>query len=224
MENKYIFGVCTYGDSPGISIKYLDDIIKNNGGKLAAGFAVKMPYNYIKPSFVLKDFFKSFKLREIPIEKQQEYFVRWKKRLDKIFKYINAQEKGMSEIKAKVIENIVDLLNLRETIQKSIWLKVAGVKEKTDLSFWESLRLMDNGFKSNDKCNNCGICSKICPVNNIKIVDSKPVWQHNCEQCFACLQWCPNEAIQFREGTLHGKRYHHPEVEVSDMIIKDKKN
>jgi len=26
--------------------------------------------------------------------------------------------------------------------------------------------------------------------------DGRPVWQHHCEQCFACLQWCPKEAIQ----------------------------
>jgi flavodoxin len=83
MDKKYIFGICTYGDSPGLSIKYLDEMIKSHGGKLAAGFAVNMPYNYITPSFsfVLKGFFKSFVLREIAIEKQREMFINCKKKL-----------------------------------------------------------------------------------------------------------------------------------------------
>jgi len=74
LDKKYIFGVCTYGDSPCLAIQYLDKMIKSCGGKLAAGFAVNMPYNYITPSFVLSGFFKSFVLREIAIEKQQELF------------------------------------------------------------------------------------------------------------------------------------------------------
>ena len=40
LDKKYIFGVCTYGNSPEFSIKYLDKIIKSYSGKLAAGFAV----------------------------------------------------------------------------------------------------------------------------------------------------------------------------------------
>lgn len=35
---QYVFGVCTYGDSPGISLEYLDESLKAKGGKLSAGF------------------------------------------------------------------------------------------------------------------------------------------------------------------------------------------
>lgn len=54
---------------------------------------------------------------------------------------------------------------------------------------------MDKDFWITDKCNSCGMCAKVCPVNNIEIIEGKPKWQHKCEQCFACLQWCPQEAI-----------------------------
>ncbi|MGB6369559.1 MAG: EFR1 family ferrodoxin, partial [Atribacterota bacterium] len=205
LDKKYIFGVCTYGDSPGLSIKYLDKIIKSHGGKLAAGFAVNMPYNYITPSFVLNGFFKSFVLREIAIEKQQTMFTNWKKKLESIYEFVNARKEGEFETSAEIIEHLVDFLNLKETLGKTVWLKIAGFDRKTNLPFQESLQLMDYGFKCDDKCNRCGICSKVCPVRNIKMVDGRPVWQHHCEQCFACLQWCPKEAIQFGSRTSHGK-------------------
>jgi Pyruvate/2-oxoacid:ferredoxin oxidoreductase delta subunit len=77
---------------------------------------------------------------------------------------------------------------------------------------------MDKPFFADEKCNNCGICEKICPAQNISLVNGKPVWQHHCEQCFACIQWCPEEAIQYGKGTAKKKRYHHPEITVKSML------
>jgi MinD superfamily P-loop ATPase len=53
----------------------------------------------------------------------------------------------------------------------------------------------DKKFALNDSCNGCGICERICPVENIRIQGGKPVWLHSCEQCAACFSWCPSEAI-----------------------------
>ncbi|MCX5705192.1 MAG: EFR1 family ferrodoxin [Candidatus Omnitrophica bacterium] len=77
---------------------------------------------------------------------------------------------------------------------------------------------MDKDFWSDDKCNSCGTCVKVCPVNNIKLFDKKPAWMHKCEQCFACLQWCPKEAIQYGKNTATRTRYHHPEIKLQDII------
>jgi ferredoxin len=77
---------------------------------------------------------------------------------------------------------------------------------------------MDKSFWADDKCNSCGICSRVCPANNIEMINGKPVWLHRCEQCFACLQWCPEEAIQYGKKTVKYPRYHHPEVTLEDML------
>lgn len=53
----------------------------------------------------------------------------------------------------------------------------------------------DKTFSVDSKCVGCGICVRVCPAGNIKITEGKPVWQHRCEQCAACFNWCPNEAI-----------------------------
>lgn len=80
------------------------------------------------------------------------------------------------------------------------------------------IRKMDKSFTADEKCLACRICEKICPAHNIRIVEGKPHWQHRCEQCFACIQWCPEEAIQCGKGTSSKKRYHHPDVSIKDML------
>lgn len=77
---------------------------------------------------------------------------------------------------------------------------------------------MDKSFHVDEKCNSCGICEKICPAGNIEMVDGKPVWRGSCEQCLACIQWCPREAIQYGKKTHLYKRYHHPEVTLSEIM------
>ena len=54
--------------------------------------------------------------------------------------------------------------------------------------------------------------------HNIEMVNERPAWLHRCEQCFACLQWCPQEAIQYGKKTVKYPRYHHPEVTLKDML------
>ena len=51
-----------------------------------------------------------------------------------------------------------------------------------------------------EKCIGCGKCEKLCPMNNITIVEGKAVSGDRCTMCYRCINKCPNEAI-----TLLGK-------------------
>ncbi len=84
--------------------------------------------------------------------------------------------------------------------------------------FSSKIPVMDKDFWADEKCTSCGICAKVCPVNNIEITNGRPVWLHKCEQCLACLHWCPVEAIQYGKKTSGRRRYRHPEVKVEDMF------
>lgn len=89
---------------------------------------------------------------------------------------------------------------------------------------FRSVHKMDKNFWVDDKCNGCEICSKICPAGNIEMINENPAWHHRCEQCLACLQWCPQEAIQYGKKTFKYPRYHHPEIILKDMLEQAKVN
>jgi Pyruvate/2-oxoacid:ferredoxin oxidoreductase delta subunit len=72
-------------------------------------------------------------------------------------------------------------------------------------------------FWKTDSCNSCGICARICPENNISMVSGSPVWGRHCQICSACINWCPQRAIQNGPDTINRKRYHHPEITIKDM-------
>jgi len=80
---------------------------------------------------------------------------------------------------------------------------------------------MDRSFHADTRCNACGICGRVCPSSNITLPEGRPVWHHRCEQCFACLQWCPREAVQYGKKTLNYERYHHPEITLRDVLKKN---
>jgi len=218
LEHRYIFAVCTYGDSPGLAIAYLADMIRQHGGELAAGFSVHMPYNYLTPVFYPRELSLAFTLRFNPPEKQQALFASWQQRLENITSFINSGRAGVFETRDEKLNHLIDRIHLKDSFGKKVWLKIAGFAGQTQLPFIESRQLMDCAFNYDEGCTGCGICAKICPVDNIVMVTERPVWQGRCEQCFACLQWCPKESLQFGNKTTGRIRYHHPEVKISDIL------
>jgi ferredoxin len=75
----------------------------------------------------------------------------------------------------------------------------------------------DRKFSVSNKCTGCSICALVCPVKNIQIVEQRPVYQHHCELCLACINLCPEKAIRFRKepGTA---RFKNPHVSLQDLM------
>lgn len=68
-------------------------------------------------------------------------------------------------------------------------------------------------------CTNCGLCQRICPVNNIHVEQDEVRIGKNCAECFACINYCPHQAIRF--GRLHPRKetqYRFPGVTAADII------
>lgn len=57
-------------------------------------------------------------------------------------------------------------------------------------------------FYASDKCDNCGICIKECPVNAIIEVNGRPYWTIHCESCMHCMNYCPEKAIETSHGLV----------------------
>ena len=54
-------------------------------------------------------------------------------------------------------------------------------------------------FTVTDACIECGICTYVCPRGNYKLTSDGATMEGDCEFCFACIQNCPQKAIQFAE-------------------------
>ncbi len=80
------------------------------------------------------------------------------------------------------------------------------------------------GMKADDNCIGCGLCVRVCPMNNIILSDGHAEMGDNCITCLACFHWCPEETVYMSEEPEIGRRfkYHHPDVTVEDII--DQKN
>lgn len=208
IESKYIFAICTYGSASVLALKYLDKIIKSRGSKLAAGFSVNMPNNMAGPKIN-------------STQNQEKMFSVWKENIEVICEHVNARKEGKFDTPNVLVGRAYFLIKL--IVAPLIFLfkplTLMHLKKYSDSSgksYEELLPFMDRSFHINKKCTGCGNCSRICPVNNIKIVDNRPQWQHHCEFCLACFHWCPKGAITSSE-LKNTVRYHHPDVEISDM-------
>jgi len=54
---------------------------------------------------------------------------------------------------------------------------------------------------------------ELCPLNNIRLENGKPVWGKHCTHCMACICDCPKEAIEYGKKSKGKPRYHFEAME-----------
>lgn len=96
--------------------------------------------------------------------------------------------------------------------------KKAKTIERMNTKFHNRVNESDNLFIVDENCTGCGVCETVCSLNNIVLRDSKPEWLHKCQQCLACINYCPENAIQYGTATLGKNRYHHPRINPEDLV------
>lgn len=127
---------------------------------------------------------------------------------------VNAIAKKIYDKKCRTLKNAI----MKNKILKMIFNSDKIISDPRKLS---------KGMKVNKNCIGCGICQKVCPADNIRIVDGTAVLADKCEVCFACIHWCPNKALQFDHPTMKGKttkskgQYHNYQVQLKEVIRED---
>jgi len=119
----------------------------------------------------------------------------------------------LNKCEQKIQDIATDIVEGKEKIKKSVI---------TSKALYTNIAKLDEYFIVTPSCTSCGVCEKVCPVENIKLAEGKPVWQHHCEHCVACISWCPAKAIEYGTSTQKRMRYKNPRI-TADMLIKENK-
>ena len=134
--------------------------------------------------------------------------------------YVISYNPADRDKKAKALSKADERLRV---FAREIEARLQSVKSLpvTARNLFKDIEKLDAAFTVSGECTNCGICEKICPVRNIKMENDKPVWQHHCEHCIACISWCPIKAIDYGKKTQARRRYSNPHVKAEDLMRSD---
>jgi ferredoxin len=127
----------------------------------------------------------------------------------------------VKEITNKSDKKIVPIINAIKN-KKNKFVKSRKMFNKIYNKYIDKLKGMDEDYIVNDNCTGCGICKDICPVENIEIINRIPKFKHNCEQCVACIQYCPQKAINYKNLTQDRRRYTNPEISYKELMERNK--
>ena len=212
LESKRLFAICTCGGYEIVNavpaLKNLARFVKKRGAKLSAEYTVRLPMNNLDYDHI-----------PVPIETDSATIIKnAEAQIDEICKRIAQQRRGKHHLARRLFTLLMNPLYalMAKSVLQSL-RELAGEPADSLLGFRELIPLTDRSIQVDENCTGCGTCTRVCPVHNIELVDGRPVWQHRCEMCFACHEWCPRGAIQ-HWGRPDGAKYHHPEIKVRDLF------
>ena len=164
---SYIYAVTTCGDNMGHAMRILNKELGRKGLQATTMFAVVMPESNVCFSFLHLD----------TPEKERRKIDEARERLPHIIDVICNRQ-----------EHVVELV--RGAIPYTYTYVIGGYYNKhliTDEKFWVD----------EEACIRCGLCQKLCPVDDITALP--PRWKHDgsCTNCLACYHHCPKHAIHW---------------------------
>lgn len=130
---------------------------------------------------------------------------------------MNDQKKGLP--RKKIEENITGIVRDIQSGKHIIKKTPLFTRPLTLIAqhlYKSSLDRYDSRFTVQDSCNACGICAKVCPVDNIR-VEEKPVFLHHCEECLGCTHHCPQNAIRVKREKSR-ERFVNEHIRTKDII------
>lgn len=122
-------------------------------------------------------------------------------------------ERKLNKIVTQIENDAPTIIKGTNVLEKLLRL-LSGENDKKLPNFGE----IGTRFHVTDTCNRCGICIKICPVENIKVSSSQVKWESKCQQCMACIQWCPQKAVAYPDIPIGRRHYHHPAIGLEQML------
>ena len=186
-RRSFVYCVCTAGDSIGLTIENLNEVISSNPSLADLGItAVDSSYSLIMPESYVGLPFMDVDPKEREIRKKEEA----------------AQELAV------VCEEI---FNRKQGVNRLVKGPIPWFFTKVVGGFFEKVLITDKRFHvEKDRCVKCGISANVCPVGDIKGGHGAyPEWLHHkdCLTCFTCYHHCPHHAIEFGKQTRKKGQY-----------------
>jgi len=205
LAGKYVFAVATYGHGGLPALRDMASIVRSRGGSLAARYGVHLPQNaFSKPWENYGKLFARMKRKAKVITRRAAQ--RRKNRFLAASSYLL----NSVEIPLQFAAHFIELRSMREL--------TGSPRGSAREDLWPAL---DRSFSVTGTCDGCGLCARVCPVGNITLESGRPVWLHHCENCLACYNWCPKQAVRGRIAK-HGYHYRHPDMTAKDFMTEVK--
>lgn len=123
------------------------------------------------------------------------------------------REIGQKREAAKTaINRIATQITMRQTVQEVNKGRFAFLKSTLGNFGFNRFARTTKPFFATDACTGCGLCQKNCPAKTIVLANGKPHWGPTCYQCTACLNRCPEQAVQYGRATATRGRYQWKDV------------
>lgn len=229
--DAYVFLVVTSHTGKGrFSSKCMDSLLVRNGTSLMAVFDLQMPGNCMESSekeneqrlaaapAAIEDIGKQI------LAKTKNYKSEGKAAEDDIVEKSSFYGKKSNSMSQMFMSGIGKQILAKMKNYKSEGKTVEGDADEKSSSYGKEITSMFQmpslTFEVTMDCDGCGICEKICPMQNISITEGKAIHFDTCAACCACLHWCPKHATLPTAAMLKGRtQYHHPEITLNDMRI-----
>ncbi|MFP4115317.1 MAG: EFR1 family ferrodoxin [Spirochaetota bacterium] len=212
LGRKRVYAVCTCGGYEAVNalptLRSLRRSVRALGGRIHGEFSVRLPMNNLDYEHI-----------PVPIESNTDVIVsRSLKKVDAIAEAVSRGRATPFRFAKRLLTALLSpmYLAMRRPCMESL-RKHAHEPPDSPLTFRELIPLTDNDIVVGDACTGCGTCAKVCPIGNVRMESGRPFWNHRCEMCFACDEWCPTGAIH-HWGKTPGRDYHHPGVTVADLV------
>lgn len=196
---NYLFAITTYGIYSGAVAKHLQDIGKEAGFSFSYINKIKMVDNYI-PTFNMD--------KEVKKEPKKGI----EKQLEGIKSDIANSKKWIMK------ESIIDKMATNHMLKRGN--KPYNKKRLKVHAYGEGIK---NYIDVDDSCTQCGVCAKVCPVDNITMdyKNGKIALSDKCFMCFACVHHCPSNAIHIK-GQVSKSRYRNSHIKLKEIIDANK--
>ncbi|ONI39022.1 hypothetical protein AN640_00420 [Candidatus Epulonipiscium fishelsonii] len=194
-KSDYLFAIMSYGIFNGAATDHLCSIAKEVGLNFSYINTVKMVDNWI-PGF----------------DMQKQIDTEHKKQIGNQLEIIKAD-----------IESSKKQLPKNSVLRKLATNHIVNAAKKPSPKASLHGNIIGLGIKNfitvEDKCEQCGVCTRVCPVNNISLdKENKTITLDNkCISCFSCIHNCPSKVIHMK-GEKSTTRFKNSHIELKEII------